>query len=52
MAGTDTTVTALRATTLFIMTNAQVCSKLRRELHDAAAAGRLTQPIATDRECQ
>ena len=52
MAGTDTTVTALRATTLFIATNANVYNKLRAELDAAAAEGRLTQPIATDRECQ
>ena len=52
MAGTDTTVTALRATTLFIATNASVYNKLRAELDAAAAAGHLSQPIATDRECQ
>lgn len=52
MAGSDTTVTAIRATILYVVTNPRVYYKLRQELDDAHAASRLTQPIAADRECR
>lgn len=51
MAGSDTTVTALRVTTFYILTNPHVHAKVRQELDDAFAAGRLTRPVASESEC-
>jgi cytochrome P450 len=46
MAGSDTSVTALRATTLFIITQPDIYRKLQHELDAAFHANRLSAPIA------
>lgn len=51
MAGSDTTVTALRTTIFYILTNLHVHARVRQELNNAVVAGRLTRPVARDSEC-
>jgi cytochrome P450 len=52
MAGSDTTVTALRATLLFIITNPQIHSKVRKELETAKNQAKLSSPVVADSEVQ
>ncbi|CAK7568169.1 MAG: hypothetical protein SEPTF4163_006152 [Sporothrix epigloea] len=46
VAGSDTTATAIRATLLFIITNAQVYIRLQREIDEAVRAGCISSPIS------
>ncbi|MCJ1436398.1 hypothetical protein MMC27_005777 [Xylographa pallens] len=48
VAGSDTTATALRATVLHIITNNHVYCKLRNEIMNADAVGKLSRPAKND----
>src|SRR2546429_661177 len=50
MAGSDTTVTAIRSTTLFIITQPNVYSKLQSEIDKAECNNQLSKPIIQDSE--
>ena len=52
MAGSDTTVTALRATVLYITTNPLVYSRLKHELDTACTKSALTLPVVQDAEAR
>ncbi|KAF4556516.1 Cytochrome P450-like protein 48 [Elsinoe fawcettii] len=52
MAGSDTTVTALRATVLFIITNPSIYTRLRTELDRALSTNNLTLPVVADAEAK
>jgi len=52
MAGSDTTVTALRATTLFIITQPNVYATLRSEIDKAGHNNHLSKPIVRDAEAR
>ncbi|KAK1826547.1 cytochrome P450 [Podospora conica] len=50
VAGSDTTATAIKVTTLHLCTNARVLRKLRAELDAAEEAGAISSPVVTNRE--
>jgi cytochrome P450 len=52
MAGSDTTVTALRATTLFIITQPNVYTALQSEIDKAEQSNLLSKPIIQDSEAK
>ncbi len=52
MAGSDTTVTALRATVLYIITNPLIYTRLKRELKTAQADSKISLPVVCDAEAQ
>jgi cytochrome P450 len=52
MAGSDTTATALRATTLFIITQPKVYAALQSEIDKAEQSNRLSKPIIEDVEAK
>ena len=52
MAGSDTTVTALRATVLFVISNPLVYARLKQELHSAKANSKLSLPVVRDEEAK
>jgi cytochrome P450 len=52
MAGSDTTATALRATTLFIITQPRVYAALQSELEAAERRNQLSTPVIRDAEAK
>ena len=50
MAGSDTTVTALRMTVLFVTTSPATLARLLAELDEAEESGKLSKPMARDSE--
>lgn len=50
MAGSDTTVTALRATVLYVISNPLIYTSLKRELNSAKANFKLNLPVVHDSE--
>lgn len=51
VAGSDTTATAIRAITLFIISNPRVHAKLRSEIDEAESQGQISSPV-TDTEAK
>ncbi|KAL4877399.1 cytochrome P450 [Aspergillus karnatakaensis] len=51
-AGSDTTATTIRTSTLFLITNPLASAKLRDELDHAAQRGRISRPVITYEQAQ
>ena len=50
VAGSDTTATGLRATLLYLITNPRVLRRLRQEIDDAIASGKVSRPVIQSHE--
>ncbi|MCJ1251737.1 hypothetical protein MMC30_008974 [Trapelia coarctata] len=50
VAGSDTTATGLRATLLYLITNPRVLRRLRLEIDEAIASGRVSRPVIQSHE--
>ncbi|KAF2111057.1 cytochrome P450 [Lophiotrema nucula] len=52
IAGSDTTATAIRGTMLYVLSNPRVYNKLREEIDDAVAEGRVGDGIVSDAQAK
>lgn len=52
LAGSDTTATSLRATLLYLITNPRVLRRLRVEIDEAIALGKVSRPIIQSHEAK
>lgn len=50
IAGSDTTATGLRATLLYLITNSRVLRRLRLEINEAIASGKVSRPVIQSHE--
>lgn len=52
LAGSDSTATSIRMSILFLLTNPRVYAKLRKEIDEAIATGKVSYPVITNAESQ